>query len=134
MANHTEHYGLHQWEPGDSFLRTDFNEDHAKLDAALAGLQSGKCEVTFGTYTGDGAAQRTIGLGFTPKAVLVESANGMRLVNAGMLGGLALPGKPVCSGIYTALSIDTGGFQVTYTQYQSNLNQKDAQFYYIAFR
>ena len=35
MANCTEHYGLHQWEPGDSFLRTDFNEDFWKIDAAL---------------------------------------------------------------------------------------------------
>ena len=36
MANYTEHYQLHQWEPGDPFLRTDFNEDLAKIDAALS--------------------------------------------------------------------------------------------------
>ena len=37
MANYTAHYQLHQWEPEDSFLRTDFNEDHAKIDGALGG-------------------------------------------------------------------------------------------------
>mgnify|MGYP000721335918 CR=1 FL=1 len=27
MAKYTEHYRLHQWEPEDSFLSMDFNED-----------------------------------------------------------------------------------------------------------
>ena len=31
----TEHLGLHQWEATDSFLRTDFNEDFAKIDGAV---------------------------------------------------------------------------------------------------
>ena len=35
-ANYTEHYELNQWEPADQVLRTDFNADNAKLDAALA--------------------------------------------------------------------------------------------------
>ena len=35
MAQYTPNYGLHQWEASDSFLRTDFNEDHARIDAAL---------------------------------------------------------------------------------------------------
>ena len=38
MANYTEHHQLHQWEPGDPFLRTDFNEDFAKIDGALGRL------------------------------------------------------------------------------------------------
>ena len=37
MANYTEHYQLHQWEPGDSFLRTDFNGDFSTLDRTLWG-------------------------------------------------------------------------------------------------
>ena len=37
MASYTANYQLHQWEPADFFLRTDFNADFAKLDAALAG-------------------------------------------------------------------------------------------------
>ena len=34
---HTEHYQLSQWAAEDRILRTDFNADHAKLDAALDG-------------------------------------------------------------------------------------------------
>ena len=35
MANYTPNYRLHQWEPEDKFLRTDFNEDFSTIDAAL---------------------------------------------------------------------------------------------------
>lgn len=38
MADYTEHYQLHQWQPQDKFLRTDFNEDLQKIDTALNGL------------------------------------------------------------------------------------------------
>lgn len=34
-SNHTQHYGLCQWEATDAVLRTDFNEDNQKIDAAL---------------------------------------------------------------------------------------------------
>ena len=35
-TNQTANYQLNQWEPTDQVLRTDFNADNAKLDAALA--------------------------------------------------------------------------------------------------
>ena len=38
MATYTEHYGLHQWEAADDFLRTDFNTDFQKIDGALGTL------------------------------------------------------------------------------------------------
>ncbi len=73
MASYTEHYGLHQWEPNDDFLRTDFNTDLGKIDTALGG----KCEVVAGTYTGTGVntEKNTINLGFKPKFVILGSAN-----------------------------------------------------------
>ena len=79
MANYTEHYQLHQWEPEDDFLRTDFNEDFAKIDAALgekadAAALAEKCGAVTGTYTGDGAGSRTISLGFVPRAVILREA------------------------------------------------------------
>ena len=43
-TNYTTNYQLNQWEPTDQVLRTDFNADNAKLDAALAGLDSGKAD------------------------------------------------------------------------------------------
>ena len=38
MSDYTEHYQLHQWEPEDPFLRTDFNQDLSKIDTALDSL------------------------------------------------------------------------------------------------
>ena len=37
-TNYTTNYQLNQWEPNDQVLRTDFNADNAKLDAALKSL------------------------------------------------------------------------------------------------
>ena len=34
-TNHTTNYQLNQWEATDQVRRTDFNEDNAKIDAAL---------------------------------------------------------------------------------------------------
>ena len=85
MANYTEHYQLHQWEPSDSFLRTDFNQDFARIDTGMRAakaqaerLEREKAEISTGAYTGDNAASRTIHLGFRPRAVLVEMALGNR--------------------------------------------------------
>lgn len=36
-SNYTSNYNLNQWEAEDKVLRTDFNADNAKIDAALAG-------------------------------------------------------------------------------------------------
>ncbi len=38
-TSQTPNYGLHQWAGEDQFKRTEFNEDNAKLDAALHGLR-----------------------------------------------------------------------------------------------
>ena len=50
-TNQTTNYQLNQWEPTDQVLRTDFNADNAKIDAALKAnadaaqaLQSGKAD------------------------------------------------------------------------------------------
>ena len=34
-SNYTSNYSLCQWEPGDKVLRTEFNADNAKIDAAI---------------------------------------------------------------------------------------------------
>ena len=72
----TEYYELNQWLPTDQVLRTDFNADNAKIDAALAdkaeaatveALSStvaghttqlrklGNCQIEYFTYVGNGA-------------------------------------------------------------------------------
>lgn len=79
-TNHTEHYELNQWLATDQVVRTDFNADNAKLDAALHALAGqvaekadgedltalsetveamsagmGNCNMELLTYTGTGA-------------------------------------------------------------------------------
>ena len=79
-TSQTTNYQLNQWEPTDHVQRTDFNADNAKIDAALADLETGKadgaafntlaatvaghttqlalkgnCAVEYFTYTGTGA-------------------------------------------------------------------------------
>ena len=34
-SNHTPNYHLSQWEPEDKVVRTDFNADNARIDAAI---------------------------------------------------------------------------------------------------
>ena len=85
MATYTANYQLHQWVPEDNFLRTDFNTDFQKIDAALAGLKAlaegkagaaaleavrqlaeGRARPVVGGYTGDGATSREFNVGGTP--------------------------------------------------------------------
>ena len=44
-SNYTENYGLCQWEAMDSFVRTEFNQDNAKIDAALTAAVAGTGQV-----------------------------------------------------------------------------------------
>lgn len=43
-SNHTEKYGLCQWEATDAVLRTDFNEDNTKIEAAFAAMEENKAD------------------------------------------------------------------------------------------
>ena len=72
-SNQTSNYGLNQWEATDQVLRTEFNEDNQKIDAALKELADkdtalegtlasqaeqitklGNCRIETFTYTGTG--------------------------------------------------------------------------------
>lgn len=65
-SNYTEHYGLCQWEATDQVLREEFNQDNAKIDAALAEntaaitaltvqlATKGNCSIETFTYMGNG--------------------------------------------------------------------------------
>lgn len=126
MSTKTENYQLNQWEPSDSFLRSDFNEDNARLDAALAQ----KCEAFFGSYTGDGTAQRVIPLGFTPRAVLVKQpGNDLNYGSTEELKRLiavAVQGVPG-----NVLNVVEGGFQIIN---HGHVNGKNTLYVYFAFR
>ena len=91
-TNKSEHLQLHLWEPGDSVLRTEFNENWQKLDAsaaqAQADLTAGLAQiisdlnaggqlarVAFGTYTGTGkygsGNQNSLTFPFAPKVLIL---------------------------------------------------------------
>ena len=98
-ANQTTNYQLNQWEPTDQVLRTDFNTDNAKLDAALAGkvdqadlehLESAVDTLTGATaslstthngrvytssYTGNGSASKTLSFPARPMLVNIMGMN-----------------------------------------------------------
>ena len=69
MADYTEHYQLHQWQPQDPFLRTDFNEDLQKIDAALGALSVER--IAHGSYVGDGTNDRVIQLPWKPQILIL---------------------------------------------------------------
>lgn len=79
----TQHYQLNQWAADDQVLRTDFNADNAKIDAAL-GEHAQKLEwldgigVERGTYVGTGVAgpDAPTTLTFSGKPILVFVGGG----------------------------------------------------------
>ena len=74
-SNYTTSYGLCQWEPEDDFLRTEFNADNAKIDAALGTIP----KVESGSYTGDGTygadSPCSLTFSFQPKLVLISPSD-----------------------------------------------------------
>ena len=124
MASYTANYQLHQWEPADFFLRTDFNADFAKLDAALAGKAgladlAEKLGAVTGSYTGDGATSRTISLGFAPIAVFLREDEDSGAILAGQNGAVMDE-----EGEVTMLTVSGQGFQVTYDAYFTGVSNK----------
>lgn len=84
----TSYLQLNSWSAGDKPKMADFNSDNQKVDSALQahvqntalhlqGNQSTWVAQPFvtGTYTGDGAAEKAVTLGFMP-ALLVVTAQG----------------------------------------------------------
>ena len=77
MANgQTGNYGLNQWAAEDKVIRTEFNEDNAKIDAALEAMDKTIFRIVTGTYTGNNETSQTIELGFAPKIVIVATNGG----------------------------------------------------------
>ena len=132
MANYTENYGLHQWAPEDDFLRTDFNEDLAKIDNALKEVEDSIPEklIAVGSYTGNNGTQ-TINVGFTPKAVFVH--NRRVDVTDGFLSAMAVTNSAASeqSNNTTLLTITTNGFKVIQGT-SASLNSSYYTYNYIA--
>lgn len=124
-TNHTQHYGLSQWEPEDAFLREDFNEDHRKIEEALAG----KPELVFGSYVGTGTYPHQIDLGFCPQAVILDSRSGVRSVSPSH-GGFFFRKHSMMNGNDVQAEIVEDGFIIR----GRNLNSQGEVYYYMAVK
>ena len=140
-TNYTTNYQLCQWEATDKVLRTDFNQDNQKIDAALSGL----AKISAGAYTGNGAETQAITLPFTPKVVFVCTGAGeMRSVTAPAqyYGGVAVTSHPAqithTYGTIPLVTIETNGFSVYRKSDNVGLglwsmtNQSGVNYYYFA--
>lgn len=118
-------------QSADSNLQKQINTHSTQIAA--------KCEIICGSYTGDGAAERTISLGRTPKALILCKNEGIMFDSTSTIyGGVALPNHPVYSNgaKHDAATIVNGGFKV-YTYSVDNrmfvcTNGNTAVYYYIA--
>ena len=122
-------------------LQTQVNQraTTSALSSAVSQLETkieARSQVVIGSYTGDGAAERVISLGFTPKAVLLIPASGELNGSGSGRGGLALPGHAVSYAGDVVLTIVTGGFKVYYKSgsWGTYSNANNSELYYIAFR
>ena len=121
---------------GDSNLQQQINTHSVQI--------AGKCEIVLGTYTGDGAKERFINLGFTPKAIYSVPLGGRVSDNTRWYGGFAMQNSPVINtnGNRTVLKIETNGFRVFNDGDQMRPNSSNGDgstnvpltYYYIAFR
>ena len=95
-TNHTTNYQLNQWEGTDKVLRTEFNADNAKIDAALkanadavdsletqlvSGLAGkGNCQLWTTSYVGDDQvtynSNNRITFPKLPVLVIIQGTNG----------------------------------------------------------
>ena len=102
-ANQTENYGLNQWLATDQVVRTDFNADNEKIDAALSDLAEGKADNTAledlsATVTGlsGTVAGHTAALTHCGNCTIVHgSYTGNGLAGASAPNSLTFAGRPL---------------------------------------
>ena len=106
-ANHTPNYNLNQWEPEDRVLRTDFNADNTKIDAAIQAVD------TKADRKADASALETLsqkvtaqGTTLTEHAVSITRLGNCRLYTTTYIGNgassrsFSFPHRPVMVFVY----------------------------------
>ena len=151
---HTTNYNLNKFEAADRVTRDGFNQNADRIDAALksvadaaAAAQStansaaaSALNFVCGSYTGDGATSRVLGVGFTPRIVFICAASGHTVLNTELstvhYGGLAVTGSSIAIYQGEILAIVPGGFTVHYNQVSPYLfissNQANTVYNYLA--
>ena len=127
MPNKTTNYQLNQWEPEDNFLRTDFNEDNAKIEAALTEMARGSVKIITGTYSGTGTTAQTIEFGQEVGPVFVQAVGVGSSTN---YSGYVLASGHQYGYSSTAIGLYHNGTSIT-IQF-NNLNNASYTYRYIA--
>ena len=100
----TTNYNLNQWEADDPVIRTAFNEDNAKLDAALAGLEDARRSDLLGVYSFPaGGAQLDISLSKFDLSKYVS----LEVRLSGLEGGSAITLKVRLNGLTNAYTVNS---------------------------
>ena len=122
-TNYTENLALCLWAADDPVLRTEFNADHRKIDAAITDLK-----ISIGVLEDyDGSAAVTVSLGRQPRMVIVGNKVGFSNIITGNSTSsssghtVAMPGYP---GYHSYLTGDllTSGVALEVTQDGFTLN------------
>ena len=146
-SNQTTNYGLNQWEATDQVLRTDFNADNSKIDAALKGLadkdmaldgalgeqataltMKGNCQIELKTYIGTGTYgqgnQNSITFSTKPTAMLLVGDRTLAIFRYGtsIATGISTDGTPM--SIAQSWSGNTVRFYGSRADLQMNSNGK----------
>ena len=108
----------------DSNLQGQINTHTSQISS----LTTAKCEVVFGSYTGNGDDSQYISLGFPPKALLCAQSDGTVINGNRIQGGIILP------GIAGGLTIEGNGFRAQYSSDLYWTNSSGRTYYYIAFK
>lgn len=94
-TNYTQHLGLSLWAADDPILRTEFNTNNQKLDAAIRSVP----RITVGSYVGNGThgedSPCSLTFDFEPLLVIIVADHGEYLEP----GAIFVNGQNRCSGM-----------------------------------
>ena len=131
-TNHTPNFNLCQWEANDKVLRSDFNADNQKIDAALKA-----CGFAVGSYNGTNTSSgggQDIDVGFQPSLVII----GCPGKGGGDYGTIITREKPAMYNDVPVAKITPAGFHVQCASFDNRVVTPYTDFggpyVYIAFR
>ena len=155
-TNKSEHLQLHLWEPGDSVLRTEFNENWETLDASAAQAQAdltsglgaitavlnagGKlARIAWGSYTGNGTSgpESPVSLAFSfPPQLLAVRRSGSSADRSGLLLLRGVTQGGGLGHIDFYVNVTWSGNQVSWYTSKDNpstqMNSEGVEYFYFA--
>lgn len=135
----TSNYQLNQWAESDRILRTDFNSDNAKIDAALAEL--GAFRLESGTYVGTGGITGgPLTFSKPPVVAMVRPSTGadILLLFGGNPGGIYIRALSSTTSQIGQIKVTWSENTVTWYKYyteisdDSSMNKSGVTYHYLA--